>query len=169
MRAAALMLVWLMGCREREEQPLPDVASAAPRGAVEIIEVPGGDEPIQAIALREAERARAEGRDLLLYVGAPWCEPCQRFHDAVKRGELDATFPRLRLLELDRDRDEARLGAAGCLTRLIPLFAAVTAEGRCDPRRQMMGSIKGPGAVAEITPRLRVLLAPTPDLVDTGP
>ena len=92
-----------------------------------------------------------------LYVGAPWCEPCVRFHDAAAAGKLDRDFPDLRLLELDRDRDQAELGKAGCLSQMIPLFARPTPEGRCS-ERSIEGSIKGDGAVAELTPRLQALL-----------
>ncbi len=125
---------------------------------VELIELSPSEEPLTRIVMREQKRAAIDGRDLFIYVGAEWCEPCTRFHQAVQRGELDGVFPTLRLLELDRDRDEARLAAAGCITRMIPLFARPTSEGKCDLARSIAGSIKGPGAVANITPRLRRLL-----------
>jgi thiol-disulfide isomerase/thioredoxin len=122
-------------------------------GKVEIMKFSPGETATTTIA-REALRATNDGKVLVVYVGAPWCEPCVRFHDAAARGELDATFPNLRLLELDRDRDEAELAKAACSSRLIPLFARASADGRCSERR-IEGSIKGEGAVAEITPRLK--------------
>ncbi len=109
---------------------------------------------------RELATARGEGREVLVYVGATWCEPCQRFHQALDAGQLDTAFPTLTLLELDADRDGDALRAAGYSSDLIPLFAAPTADGRASGR-QIEGSIKGEGAVAEITPRLRALLAST--------
>jgi hypothetical protein len=132
--------------------------ATSPGKGVEIIEVPAGDEPLAQIATRELQRARREGRVLLIYVGATWCEPCTRFHDAAKRGELDQALPNLRLLELDHDRDEARLKAAGCVSELIPLFAMATADGRCDPRRRVAGGVKGAGAVPFLTKRLQAML-----------
>jgi len=128
----------------------------APPAQVEIVSAPDR-EPATEIIRRENERAQSDGRQLIVYVGAPWCEPCVRFHDAAKKGLLNTTFPKLRLLEFDRDRDEARLAEAGCISRLIPLFARASSDGRCSDRR-MEGSIKGEGAVAEITPRLQELL-----------
>jgi hypothetical protein len=138
--------------------PGPNAADIAPT-KVDIIELQPSAEPLATIVSRERVRAKNEGRDLLIYVGAEWCEPCKRFHDAAKRGELDEVFPTLRLLELDYDHDKDRLTQAGCMTPKIPLFARPNAEGGCDLNRSMTGSVKGPGAVAHITPRLKRLLS----------
>jgi hypothetical protein len=119
---------------------------------------PEGSDEVAAVVRAELERARRDGRDLVVYVGAPWCEPCTRFHKAVEAGELDATFPALRLLEFDHDRDEARLAQAGYASRMIPLFAAPAASGEASPLR-VEGSVKGERAVATIVPRLASLLA----------
>jgi hypothetical protein len=127
-----------------------------PAGKVEILAAPPGEDATKLIQ-RAAEQARLDDKQLLVYVGATWCEPCERFHEAAVAGKLDATFPNLRLLEFDRDKDEARLGAAGCLSQMIPLFAKPDASGRCSSER-IEGSIKGEGAVANITPRLAQLL-----------
>ncbi len=109
-------------------------------------------------SVRDAERHA--GRDLLVYVGAPWCEPCTKFHEAAETGQLDARFPRLTLLVFDSDRDTERLRAAGYDSQLIPLFAVPGEDGRASGRK-IEGSIKGDGAVAEITPRLDALLRST--------
>ncbi len=143
-----------LGCESDPQKPAPE--KSPPAGKVELVPAPAGDDAA-AVIQREAERAKSEGRDLLIYVGASWCEPCQRFHTAAAAGELDSTFPKLRLIEFDRDRDEARLGRAGCLSHLIPLFAKPDAQGRCSEAR-IEGSIKGEGALANITPRLAGLL-----------
>jgi hypothetical protein len=117
------------------------------------------DGEVAPLVQKELLRAQRDRRQLLVYVGATWCEPCRRFHEAAVAGQLDAQFGALRLLEFDFDRDEPRLRAAGYVSQLIPLFAVPGADGRASGR-QMEGSIKGPGAVAEIGPRLRALLAP---------
>jgi thiol-disulfide isomerase/thioredoxin len=151
----ALPLCALLAC---QSSPRKDDVRPAPPSESKLRTLPAPPaEPVQAQVLREAAREHAQGRRLLIYVGASWCEPCQRFHDAAASGQLDATFPKLTLLEFDRDRDEARLTEAGCITRYIPLFAVPDATGRCSPRH-IEGSIKGEGAVAEITPRLAGLL-----------
>ena len=118
---------------------------------------PGGD--VAPLLLRAVAEAKREQRPLLVYVGATWCEPCRRFHQAVEQGKLDSSFPGLRLVEFDLDRDRERLASAGYVSRLIPLFAVPGADGRATGR-QMEGSIKGDGAVGEIAPRLRALIGP---------
>lgn len=128
------------------------------RRPVELVAAPAEVEVAPWVA---AEVARAGGRDVVVYVGASWCEPCRYFHDAVAAHRLDARFPGLRLLEFDLDRDEARLTAAGYSAEMIPLFALPAADGRA-AGPMMAGSIKGPGAVDEIAPRLAALLAQAP-------
>lgn len=135
--------------------PTTTTTAARPR-AIELRAAPPGEDAA-ALVRRELERARADGGDLVVYVGATWCEPCQRFHAAAAAGELDATFPGLRLVEFDLDRDEARLRAAGYASKMIPLFAVPGPDGRASGL-QIEGSIKGDGAVAQIAPRLRALL-----------
>ncbi|MEZ4444274.1 MAG: thioredoxin [Polyangiaceae bacterium] len=159
----ALVAVTSVACNQPSESTTEASATAAPaRGPViEFVPAPEG-EPLAAIVAREAPRAEADSRTLLIYVGAPWCEPCTRFHEAATAGKLDGELPRLRLIELDRDRDEARLEEAGCISKLIPLFARATPEGRCDPERQHMGGVKGDGAVPFVTSHLKRLLAREP-------
>ena len=109
--------------------------------------------------VREASgAAAAERRTLVVYVGASWCEPCQRFHHAAEAGALDGRLPRLALLEFDADRDLDRLAAAGYASSYIPLFALASADGTASSHR-VEGGIKGEGAVEFILPRLRELLA----------
>jgi thiol-disulfide isomerase/thioredoxin len=105
-----------------------------------------------------ARRAHLQpNQTLLVDVGAAWCEPCRRFHDAAAAGQLDADFPGLVLLEFDWDVDRERLVAAGYDTQLIPLLALPGVDGRGTPRR-LSGSVKGPGALDNLRPRLRALL-----------
>jgi len=157
--ALALALVSLCACDNQPTHQQAATSAAVGPSSVDIVAAPAGDDAAADLIKRELERAEREGRTLLVYVGAAWCEPCTRFHNAAKAGQLDARFPTLRLLEFDRDHDEKRLGTAGCLTRMIPLFAVPTREGRCSEDKRMMGSIKGPGAVENIAPRLNALLA----------
>jgi thiol:disulfide interchange protein len=152
---ALIAALAVAGCEDRPKaQPEAAVKKALP---VETVAAPAAGE-VQEIVRAELARAKGEDRRLLVYVGAAWCEPCQRFHDAAKAGQLDAAFPGLRLLEFDLDRDKERLERAGYASRMIPLFAVPRADGT-GSGEQIEGSIKGPGAVDQISPRLRALLA----------
>ena len=104
-----------------------------------------------------AQRDKEPGRVILVYAGATWCEPCQRFHAAAQRGELDAELPNVTLLEYDVDVDGDRLFVAGYQSKYIPLFALPGADGRASGRYEQ-GSIKGDGAVRDLTPRLKRLI-----------
>jgi thiol-disulfide isomerase/thioredoxin len=138
--------------------PAGSAAPGAPlvlaRG-IRFVKAGSGDVP--TVVRAERERASADGRDLLVYVGAKWCEPCQRFHHAAQRGELDTDFPELTILEFDLDEDRDRINAAGYSSKLIPLFVRPGEDGRGSDRR-FEGGVKGERAVANITPRLRKLL-----------
>lgn len=115
----------------------------------------------QTVAAEFIEQTLADHQDrrVMVYVGAEWCEPCQRFHDAVEAGELDDTFPDLELVEFDLDKHKPALTEAGYGSRLVPLFSVPNDEGK-DQDLRMEGSIKGEAAVQDnLVPRLENLLA----------
>jgi thiol-disulfide isomerase/thioredoxin len=152
--AAASLAVGACSKKEEPVKPEPPAAKAAPV-PVEIVKTTGAD--VAETVRREIVRAKADKRDLLVYVGATWCEPCQYFHNAAAAGQLDATFPGLRLVEFDLDRDKEALERAGYSSKMIPLFALPRDDGS-GSGEQIEGSIKGPSAVQQITPRLKALL-----------
>jgi thiol-disulfide isomerase/thioredoxin len=120
-------------------------------------------ERAQAGLVRDVVRAalveaRASHRRLVVYAGAPWCEPCQRFHDAAMAGALDADFADLMLLEFNVDDDRSRLASDGYRSTYIPLFALPSPDGTSSGL-QIEGGVKGDGALANILPRLRDLLS----------
>jgi hypothetical protein len=139
------------------ESATAESGSASRAGGVHVVAAPvGGDvKPIVRAALADASR---EARKLLVYVGAAWCEPCQRFHHAAESGALDAIFPDVTLLEFDLDRDAERLQTAGYASKYIPMFALPTPDGAASGR-QIEGAIKGEGGVAFLVPRVLALLA----------
>jgi len=106
-------------------------------------------------AQRDAERDR---RQLLVYISATWCEPCERFQRAVRAGELNASFPRLTLLTFDVDRDLQRLQVAGYDGQYVPRFVVPGPDGRGTDRR-IEGGTKAEDTVgAFLVPRLASLL-----------
>jgi thiol-disulfide isomerase/thioredoxin len=137
-------------CSKEEPTPVKEAVLH-----VETIKTTGDD--VAETVRREVVRAKADKRDVIVYVGATWCEPCQYFHNAAAAGELDGAFPGLRLVEFDLDRDREALARAGYASKMIPLFALPREDGS-GSGEQIEGSIKGPGAVAQITPRLKELL-----------
>ncbi|MCA9708591.1 MAG: thioredoxin family protein [Myxococcales bacterium] len=120
--------------------------------------VAAGEGDADAVVRRALQAAQAQERRLVVYVGATWCEPCQAFHEALERGELDQALAGVRLVEFDSDRDGPRLESAGYAGRYIPRFVVPQADGRASARR-IEGGIKGPGAVAHIMERLGPMLA----------
>jgi hypothetical protein len=154
-----VVLSLLAGCRMQEGDSTPPDPSppAASNDRVLVVHPPAQGE-IAPIVRSEYDKAGAAGRQLVVYLGAVWCEPCQRFHHAVEHGDLDATFPKLTLLEFDADRDSERLRVAGYSSRYIPLFALPKADGTSSGK-QVEGGIKGDGAVSYVSDKLKGLLA----------
>lgn len=128
---------------------------ARPR-KLQLIDAPGGGD-VEPIITRELAQAVAAHDSLLVYVGASWCEPCEKFHEAAAAGQLDASLAGLRLLVFDADRDTEALEAAGYRSNLIPLFAVPRIDGRASGK-QTEGAIKDRDAVTQLVPRLNALL-----------
>jgi thiol-disulfide isomerase/thioredoxin len=82
-----------------------------------------------SVVRTERLRAKAEGRVLVVYAGAGWCEPCKRFKNAVQSGSLDDKLARTTLLVFDADRDTERLAAAGYKFQFIPYVATPGPDG----------------------------------------
>ena len=128
---------------------------AAPQGPA-LVDAPAAG-PVAPFVAAQLGTSSTAGRRVLVYVGATWCEPCERFKDAVKAHTLDGLLGGVDVLVFDADRDRDRLEAAGYGSRMIPLFVVPNADGTASPARHE-GAIKGDGAVAFLTPRLESLL-----------
>lgn len=140
--------------------PLVFVACAActkPAHAPHARLLPAPDGDVPALVRAQAAASAAEGRRVLVYAGASWCEPCERFHQAADNGELDDLLGKVDLVVFDLDRDAQRLQEGGYGSRMIPLLVVPDASGRGTDQR-MEGSIKGDRAVDEMRPRLKALL-----------
>ena len=134
---------------------LPPVQPRAnrPANAPKLVDAPAtGD----VASIVKAEVAQTHG-PLIVYVGAKWCEPCQRFHHAVEQGDLDDQLPGYTFLTFDLDRDQERLVPAGYVSHYIPLFVIPGPDGRASSKH-IEGSITGPGSPGEISPRLQALV-----------
>ena len=150
---AHLMMVFalLAACSSSEALP------KAPPTARKLVLQPAPPGDVATVVAAQATRTQRDGGQLLVYVGATWCEPCQEFHKAAEEGKLDPVFPGLTLLVFDADADGARLAAAGYRSNLVPLFVRPAPDGRSS-ERQTEGVHRGSDAVADLTPRLKELL-----------
>lgn len=161
---AGFSAIIALGCKTPSKRaPAGATASASaapsPTAKPHFLRWARGELPLEQFLQREVERAEAEGVQVMVYVGATWCEPCRYFHQAVEHGEVDRELAGLRFLEFDADRDGAELASAGYGSKYIPLFAIPYPDGRASGR-MIEGSIKGPSAVREdLLPRLRKLLS----------
>jgi thiol-disulfide isomerase/thioredoxin len=171
MRSVLFLLLLAASCRTSDpiesdpaakKQATPSSAEPAKmeigsktRG-VELVPAPPGD--VAEIVKAARTQARAHGRALMVYIGAVWCEPCQRFHHAAEEGKLDDKFPTLSLLVFDLDRDGDRLKRAQYAPGYIPYFGVPGDDGHATSNATE-GSIKGEGAIDNITPRLTELVA----------
>ena len=141
----------------RGAERTPTAAAAA---KPEFVRVTANDRRVDELVRAASIAAAAEQRRVLVYVGASWCEPCQRFHEAVEQGRLDADLAGIRFLEFDADVDTAALTDAGYGGKLIPRFAVPGTDGRGSDAK-IEGGVKGEAAVAHILERLKGLLAKT--------
>jgi thiol-disulfide isomerase/thioredoxin len=127
--------------------------SAAPATREGVRVVPASAES-DALSLVRTERlrAKAEGRVLVVYAGATWCEPCKRFTEEIHTGRLDGQLPKVTLLAFDADRDTERLASAGYRFEYIPYVALPGADGHPTDTQEARG--KGSGAWRELIAKL---------------
>jgi len=134
----------------------PAPAAQAARGSMaEKPRLIAGATPVAAFVSEQL--LDAENATTIVYVGASWCEPCRRFHQALEDGEYDAALQNVRFIEYDHDVAGKALVADGYTSKLLPLFAIPRPDGRCSTR-SIEGSVKGPSAVENLRGRLRALL-----------
>ncbi|MDB5220978.1 MAG: hypothetical protein JWO86_8905 [Myxococcaceae bacterium] len=113
-----------------------------------------------SIVRTERLRAKAEGRVLVVYAGAGWCEPCKRFKNAIRTGSLDDKLAKTTLLVFDADRDTERLAAAGYTFQYIPYVAVPGADGH--PSDSAEARAKGSESWRELIGKLETWQAKGP-------
>jgi thiol-disulfide isomerase/thioredoxin len=155
----ALALLSLAACHSSAEPERSSAAqpSAVPASKPEIVAGPTA-QPVGPFVVSQIAKARGAHEQVVVYVGAKWCEPCQRFHAALVAGQLDSELAGVRFITYDLDESGAELKTAGYTSQMIPLFDLPGPDGR-GTARKISGSIHGPGAVDEIMPRLLRLIA----------
>lgn len=113
--------------------------SAGPGQRLALVEAA---QDIDALSLIRTKRlqAKADGRVLVVYVGATWCVPCKRFKAEVESGKLDARLGKTTLLAFDADRDADRLASAGYSFQFVPFVALPGPDGRPADTQQATGT-----------------------------
>lgn len=114
--------------------------------------VAGQDSDALSVVRTERLRAKAEGRVLVVYAGAGWCEPCKRFKHAIQTGALDDKLSKTTLLVFDADRDTERLASAGYKFQYIPYVGLPGADGQPTDTAEARG--KGSEAWRELVAKL---------------
>jgi len=148
------MLLAVTGCSRATPDAKPDVvvakaepvtvtaapsASALPTTSrLRVVEADAEEGAASLIRTKRLE-AKAEGRTLVVFVSATWCEPCKRFKAEIASGRLDARLGKTTLLAFDADRDGDRLGAAGYTFRFVPFVALPAANGSPAERFEAAG------------------------------
>jgi thiol-disulfide isomerase/thioredoxin len=138
--------------RTKEQEPTTPMATAGSKAKPHF---EPGKLPVSAF-VAERIAARRANAVTVVYVGATWCEPCQRFHRALAAGELDAELGDVEFIDYDFDVAHEGLNAAGYRSKFIPLFALPKSDGSSSGR-QIEGGIKGDGTVDDILQRLQEL------------
>lgn len=173
-RGGALALSILVACNTAPKaSPARDAPSAAASGATPVALAPSAgpvatgapapDGGVRVVAASEDTdapslirtarlQAKAEGRLLVVYAGASWCEPCRRFKQEVHAGRLDARLGKITLLAFDADRDAERLASAGYRFQYIPFVALPGPDGKPVDSEQATG--KGGGAYLVLVSKL---------------
>ena len=166
--ATLAAVIWL-ACACTQKAPAPTTAEDD-SAVVASAELPvqrlvwvdaGANTSLPAQVQQVNQQAKARGQQLLVYVGAAWCEPCRYFHDAAMRGQLDGDLALVTVLAFDADRDREQLDRAGYQSKMIPLLAIPRQDGHSSGQ-MLQGSVKGPGAVANLVPRVQQLLRSAP-------
>lgn len=169
---ASLGLLLSAGCngrKEDEKTSRPATTNTAGLGAAprsrakpELLRRVVPHAPLEQFVQQHVEEADASGQRVVVYVGATWCQPCQRFHQALESGQLDESLAGMKFVEFDADRDREELRAAGYAFQYIPLFAVPDQSGHASGRA-IEGSTQGEGGLLQgLAPRLLALLGGLP-------
>ncbi len=130
-------------------------APALPTGP--LVEAPAGGD-VATMVRNTMAIAAQQKRKVIVYVGATWCKPCQRFHKALESGRLDAALADVAFLAFDYDRDHDRLRGDGYASQSLPLFAVPAPDG-APSGRQIEGGIPDDSAVDDLVARIHKMLA----------
>ncbi len=136
--------------------PTPSAANVAPTsapssGRPKIVVASEDSDALTLIRTKRLE-AKAEGRVLVVYVSATWCEPCRRMKRELDSGRLDDRLAKITFLAFDADKDMDRLVAAGYSFKFVPFVALPAVAG--EPAESQQATGKGGEAWRELLAKL---------------
>lgn len=132
---------------------VPTAPSSAPAGprkpgeGIKVVTAAADGDTLSTIRTARLQ-AKADGRVLVVYVSATWCEPCRRMKEEIHAGRLDDALGKTTLLAFDADRDADRLASAGYTFSFIPFVALPGADGH--PADSLEAKGKGSNAWREL-------------------
>jgi thiol-disulfide isomerase/thioredoxin len=132
----------------------PDAAPPPPAHDPKTVRLVAAAQDTDALSQIRTMRleAKKDGRVLVVYVSASWCEPCRKFKDEIHSGRLDERLAKTTLLAFDADRDGDRLGGLGYSFKFIPFIALPGPDGRPTDSQEARG--KGGQAWKELLGKL---------------
>lgn len=142
-------------CSKETGKPTPPAEIVAKGPELRAASIAGQE--VSAHIKQQLTLAAREGRRLVVYVGASWCEPCHDWHNAVRNGTTGA-LPAVRFLEFDLDKDGEALARAGYRTNMVPYFALPNEDGTA-AGAHFAGVRKGGSYVSQIREQLSAMLA----------
>lgn len=118
-------------------------ASSTPGAHGHVVVTPAAADSDAISTIRVARlQAKAEGRVLVVYVSATWCDPCKKLKAEIEAGHLDDRLGKTTLLAFDADKDGERLLAAGYQFRFVPFVALPGPDGHPADSQQATGGGK---------------------------
>lgn len=138
-----------MASSSSSSDPLPHAPDPPrkPGEGIKLTTAPADGDALSTIRTARLQ-AKSDGRVLVVYVSATWCEPCRRMKDEINAGRLDAQLGKTTLLAFDADKDGDRLASAGYKFGFIPFVALPGADGH--PTSSLEAKGKGSNAWREL-------------------
>lgn len=136
---------------EPSATPAPKAVTAEAKGRLEVVTASADSDALSLVRTERLE-AKADGRVLVVYVSATWCEPCKKLKEEIAAGRLDDRLGRTTLLAFDADKDLDRLASAGYSFQFVPFVALPGPDGRPKDTQQATG--KGGTAWRELLGKL---------------
>ena len=127
----------------------------APKLPAHFVEAePPGTISSRELLVREAELARASGRDAYLQVYADWCTPCRALRESMEHPRMVSAYAGTHVVLMNHDLWANHLASDGLIADDLPVpsIFEITAEGELG--RTVSGHAWGDNTVSNMAPVL---------------